>query len=75
MSFLKTDTEAGIYLKQDKPPSNETFPCAADAIKEIVRDRLKRILFEIKRIFGEFIFAFSRLFHGISPQTMSKSAR
>jgi hypothetical protein len=52
MSLLQTDPEAGIYLGQDRPTNSIESYCELDNIKERIIDRVKRILFELKKIFG-----------------------
>lgn len=53
MSIFRTDPEAGVYMKQDHPPRIEaTSTCELDKLQSGICDRVKRLLFELKRIFG-----------------------
>jgi hypothetical protein len=52
MSIFKTNSESGVYLGQDRPPENEQNICELDKLQFAICDRVKRLLFELKRVFG-----------------------
>jgi hypothetical protein len=51
--MLKSMPDAGVYLQPGRAPDeNIPTPCLVDVLPEKITEQIKRILFELKRIFG-----------------------